>query len=49
VILFFEDEVDEDIFDPKLDDPIECLSQGWRDILEGNVHPISDLWVGIDE
>jgi hypothetical protein len=49
VILFFEDEVDEAIFDPKLDDPRECLAQGWRDILDGNVHPISELWVGIDE
>ena len=32
----------------KLDPAIECFQRGWDDVMNGRIHPISELWDGID-
>ena len=32
----------------KLDPAVECFQRGWDDAMNGRIHPISELWDGIE-
>jgi hypothetical protein len=47
-VIILVSEEDEELEDTPIAEIREGLARGWADVLAGRIHPVSELWEGMD-